>query len=78
MAKKSITPSVFDAAEEIRLSPKDQGARLECHLHLRRKPPVRFVLTPSAAVNLMRALQHYQKKYKWPIPMVKIEPGAKV
>ena len=35
-------------------------------------PPLEFDLTPHQAMSLMRSLQAYQRRYRWPIPMIPV------
>jgi hypothetical protein len=60
------------AAKKMRVSPKNQGEYLECRLEFHEGSPIAFRLEPKGAMTLMVALQAYQKRWHWPIPMIRI------
>ncbi len=59
------------AVSQIRLVPEPKGEFLNCHLIFQKHPPIEFEMDAKAAMTLMLSLRHFQRKYRWPIPMVR-------
>lgn len=57
----------------LRLTPNDPPGFLAIRLKMQQGATVHVSIPVKSAMTMMRALQAYQRKYRWPIPMTKIE-----
>jgi hypothetical protein len=65
------------AASGLHLVPDQKGEYLDCHLSFQKHPPIDFEMDVKAAMTLMLSLRHYQRKYRWPIPMIRFSTSQK-
>jgi hypothetical protein len=59
--------------ERVRISLQATSERLTFRVSRGQSPGTRIPqsdLTPRQAMSLMRSLQAYQRRYRWPIPMI--------
>jgi hypothetical protein len=62
---------------QMRLVPAPKGEFLNCHLTFQKHPPIEFEMDVKAAMTVMLALKHFQRKHSWPIPMLRFSTSPK-
>jgi hypothetical protein len=58
-------------AKRMTLKPTAGGESLKCHLEFQQHPPIAFEMDARGAMVLMLSLRHFQRKHRWPIPLVR-------